>query len=55
MQHKDMINVLPRQTVFNPLENILAPEEHAAFNNGCTGNIGISQVVQESILNLRTI
>ena len=45
MQHQDVVNEFPRQASLNPAKDILAAEEHAGFDNGCSSDIGIENVI----------
>ena len=42
---QDVVNEFPRQASLNPAKDILAAEEHAGFDNGCSSDIGIENVI----------
>ncbi len=42
---QDVVGVLSRDAVLDPLENVLATEEHALFGDGCACNVGIDDFV----------
>ncbi|MEA3325755.1 MAG: hypothetical protein U9R53_00330 [Chloroflexota bacterium] len=42
---EDMINEFACQAVFDPVKDILAPEEHTRLYDGCSSDIRIAKVV----------
>jgi hypothetical protein len=45
VEHQDVIDVFPRQAALNPIEDVLAAKKHTGFDDGCSSDIGIENIV----------